>query len=216
MFCLKNIEKLTGYAKVTSRKIEKAAEDIAVFDNMIEILKEDSLCFVFQEMVYGHTAFWIEQTGIETIDYYNRYFTKTIEALKNNNLDDSTLVVIVSDHGPRDDAYKTENYHIPMLIWATDLQENINFNFSSHLDFKDILLDLMTGNEFGLENDKIYTLGNSGELIYGQITSNGKYVFINNRMSNLKSNLKEESIKTFNKSFQAYLDYFESFKPLDD
>ena len=210
--CMKNIENLTQYAKVTANKVEMAAEDLAVFDNMVQILKNTSPCFIFQEMVYGHTSSWKEQTGIATIDYYNQYFTKTIEALKSNKLDDNTLVIMVSDHGPRKDAYTTKNYHIPMLVWANDLQEGINTNFTSHLDFKNILIGLMTGNKFVLQQDTIFTLGNSGELIYGQITADNKYVFINNRMSNLKSNLDEKSIKEFSQLFQNYLNYFESIR----
>ena len=139
--CLKNIDSIEKYAKVTSSKIEMAAEDLAVFDDLIRILVKNPNPFIFQEMVYGHTSAWKEQTGIETIDYYNRYFEKTITALVNNNMADSTLVVMVSDHGPRDDAYDTGNYHIPMFAWARDLSKETKEGMLSHLDFKDILLN---------------------------------------------------------------------------
>jgi len=210
--CMKNIDSNTKYASVKSSKIEFACEDLAVFDDLISILKNNAQAFVFQEMVYGHTGTWQEQTGVETIDYYNQYFNKTVEALKSNNLLDSTLIVIVSDHGPRDNAYATENYHIPMLAWANDLKKNVNKNFTSHLDFKDILLELISGDDFLQPQESIYTLGNSGELIYGKITKDNNYIFINNRMSNLKSNMDKETITQFNRSFQDYLNYFESFK----
>ncbi len=210
--CLKDIENLTGFAKVTTSKIESAAEDLAVFDDIIRIVRKNPKCFIFQEMVYGHMASWKEQTGIDAVQYYNQYFTKTIETLKNNNLDDSTLVIMVSDHGPRDNAFTTENYHIPMLVWAMDLQAGKNNSFTSHLDFKDILLGLMTGNDSIANQDSIFTMGNSGELVYGQLTANNKYVFINNRMSNVKSNLDEKSVKKFNRAFQDYLNYFASLE----
>ena len=196
-----NLENNDEFACLTSSKIETACEDLAVFYDLIQILKNNPQPFIFQEMVYGHSAEWFEKTGIKTIDYYNQYFNKLIEALKSNNLLDKTLLIITSDHGPRDNAYDKENYHIPMFIWANDLSSDINENLTSHLDFMDILLELITGEQYVQENESIITLGNSGELIYGKITSEGKYIFINNRMLNLKSNVDEETIKKFNSSF---------------
>lgn len=210
---MKDIEKNTKYASVTSNKIEFASEDLAVFNDLVNIVKNNPKCFIFQEMVYGHTSSWKEQTGIETIDYYNQYFTKTVEVLKSNNLLDSTLLVITSDHGPRDNAYIIENYQIPLLFWANNLEKDVNDVFVSHLDLKDLLVAFLTGKDFTQRTDKIYTLGNSGELIYGMIEENDKYIFIHNRMLNLRTNVDLKSYKEFNNSFQNYLNYFESLRP---
>jgi phosphoglycerol transferase MdoB-like AlkP superfamily enzyme len=195
------------------KKIEFASEDLAVFNDLVNIVKNNPKCFIFQEMVYGHTSAWKEQTGIETIDYYNQYFTKTVEVLKSNNLLDSTLLVITSDHGPRDNAYIIENYQIPLLFWANNLEKDVNDVFVSHLDLKDLLVAFLTGKDFTQQTDKIYTLGNSGELIYGMIEENDKYIFIHNRMLNLRTNVDLKSHKEFNNSFQNYLNYFESLRP---
>ena len=62
-----------------------------------------------------------KKTGITPIDYYNNYFNKTVDELKRNNLLDSTLLVIVSDHGPRNKPYNTQNYHIPLLLYSNDM-----------------------------------------------------------------------------------------------
>ncbi|MEN8264807.1 MAG: sulfatase-like hydrolase/transferase [Nitrospirota bacterium] len=207
-----DIESNAEYACIKSSKIEYACEDLAVFDDLINILKNNPQPFVFQEMVYGHTSEWKEKTGIKIMDYYNQYFNKIVKTLKSNNLSENVLLVILSDHGPRDNAYTAKNYHIPLLVWANDLTGDVNNDFISHIDFKDVLLKIITGDDFIPKQYPIYTLGHSGEFIYGKITADDKYVFINNRMLNLESNMHEDMIKEFNHSFQDYLNYFESLK----
>lgn len=204
------IESNTKYACITTSKIEYACEDLAVFDDLILILKKNQRAFVFQEMVYGHTTGWKEKTGIETIDYYNRYYNKVVDELKKNNILDSTLIVITSDHGQRDNVYDINSYHIPLLVFATDLQNSSNNKFLSHIDFKDILLELIANKEFEPQQELIYTMGNSGELVYGMVTADGKHAFINNRMRHARGNASKIEIQTLNKNFQNYLNYFES------
>jgi len=212
MVFMKDIENNTKYASITSSKIDYACEDLAVFDDLIEILKTNTQAFVLQEMAYGHSSQWKEKTGLETIDYYNQYFNKIVAALTTNKLLEGTLLIISSDHGPRDNTYASENYHVPLLIWAQDIEKTENHKFISHLDFKDILLQVLTGKEIVSKRETIYTMGNSGEYIYGKITADGEFIFINNRMSNVKSNADQEIIKAFNSTFQDYLNYFASLK----
>ena len=214
--CMDNVEGNTEYASITSSKVEYACEDLAVFDDLMIALKKKQRVFVFQEMVYGHTTGWREKTGIETVDYYNRYFNKLVDELKKNSILDGTLIVITSDHGPRDDAYKVDNYHIPLILFATDLQSSNNDEFLSHLDFKDILLGLIANRKFEPDRELIYTIGHSGELVYGMITADGRYVFINNRMRHARGNASKTEIIEFNKDFQDYLNYFESLRLYSD
>jgi membrane-anchored protein YejM (alkaline phosphatase superfamily) len=163
-------------------------------------------------MVYGHTTTWEQKTGIGIIDYYNRYFNKTINALEENNLLDKALIIVTSDHGPRFDAYKVDNYHIPLMIYAKDIEHKEDSKFLSHLDFKSILFELATNIDYTYEQTPIYTMGNSGELIYGMIAPDGRYAFINNRSGYSKNNLTKEDLNTFSNDFQAYMNYFEYLK----
>ncbi len=206
--CKDNIDGSSQYACITTNKIEYACEDLAVFNDLMTMLRNNHRAFVYQEMVYAHTTEWKAKTGIETIDYYNHYFNKVVDELRANNLLDGTLIVILSDHGPRTNAYNRENYHIPMMVFATDLQQDNKSKFLSHLDFKDILLELIAGKEFTPKQDPIYTVGHSGELIYGMIGSSGKFIFINNRLRHVNSNVPESEVARLNKSFQDYTNYF--------
>lgn len=209
---MKDIENNKDFACITSTKIETACEDLAVMDDLMRTAKKDTLVFIFQEMVYGHTAGWKDKTGIETVDYYNNYFNLLVENLENQNLLDSTLIAVLADHGPRDDVYDEKNYRVPLLFFAKNISGKENNEFLSHLVFKDMLLNLISGRPDSIAATPVYTLGNSGELVYGCITPEGKYVFINNRMRYSKGNFNGAEILSFNKSFQEYLNYFEFLK----
>ena len=198
-----------NFASITSNKIENACEDLAVFRDMMNFLRNNDKAFILQEMVYGHTVAWKQKTGIATMDYYNQYFQKTIDELKRNNLLDSTLIIVVSDHGPRNEPYNTANYHIPLLFFSTDIKNNENDEFLSHIDFKDVLIEAITGIDFIPLENALYTVGNSGEFIYGTIKKDGKYIFINNRMGTPQTNSSTEEVLSFNKNFNDYRNYFE-------
>lgn len=200
---------MSRYACITSSKVENACEDLAVFDDLVAILKTNPKAFVFQEMVYGHTTEWQSKTGIGTLDYYNRYFIKIVEALVSNQLLDKTLLVVASDHGPRSDASLPRNYQIPLLFFASDIRGGKSDAFLSHLDFKDLLLEFIAQQKCSCGQDPVLTVGHSGEYVYGRISADGKYVFVNNRMRHAESNAAADEIKAVNRDFQDYLHYFE-------
>lgn len=207
-----NIEGNTKYACVTTNKIEYACEDFSVLEDIVNLLKINQRSFAFQEMVYGHTSEWKEKTGkgaIEYIEYYNSYFKRIAEKLKENNILDNTLLIITSDHGPRDNPYNIKNYHIPLIVFASDLQQRSNNEFLSHLDFKDVILELIADRQFTPRQKPIYTIGNSGEFVYGMIAPDGKHIFINNRLRHIQSNASEAEIRAFSRNFQDYQNYFE-------
>lgn len=206
---LDNIEENTQFACVTTNKIEYACEDRAVLEDLISLLKKHPRALVFQEMVYGHTNEWQKKTGLGTIAYYNKYFNTVIKRLEQERLLKQTLVVITSDHGPRDDAYNPANYHVPFFVFAADRMPQVHHEFVSHVNFKDILLAFLTNQEDTSVANAIYTIGNSGELVYGMIMSSGNHIFINNRMRFAQGNFLERDMQRFSQQFQEYLNYFE-------
>lgn len=204
--CLKTFPK--NYAIVNSVKIERAAEDFAVFPDLIKELRNNRKIFLFQELVYGHTREWKKKTGINTIDYYNRYFNALWENLSRANLLDSTLLVITSDHGPRKNQADRENYHIPLLLCAKNLRTGYHDEFLSHIDFKNILLGKSSGTYTIAERQQIYTVGNSGNMVYGMINRSGKFIFINNRTLEIETNTDEDAVRLLNADFAAYRNSF--------
>jgi len=99
-----------------------------------------------------------------------------------------------------------------LLFCAKQIKPNENQKFYSQIDFKDILLSQITTRTEPKARKKIFTQGNSGKLIYGKITSDGEYVFIDNSYLAVKTNLADEEVEQFNKDYQEYLNYFETLK----
>ncbi len=203
---------LDDYTCVTSSKIEMACEDLVVFDDTIDILKNNKKAFVFHEMVYGHTSEWFSKTGITTEEYYNAYFNKMVAELKSENLWEKSLLIIIADHGPRLNPQNVEDYNIPLLFCADDLESLENSTLYSQIDFKDILLNYITDSPKPKERDIIYTIGNSGELVYGMITRNGNYAFIDNSYLDATTNISNAELERFNHDYQGYINYFESLR----
>jgi len=196
-----------GFTCLDKNPVENACEDLEAFDKVIELLKNEKIV-VLHEMVYGHASDWEEETGIRQMDYYWKYFNSVYDKLKENNILDNTLIVLVSDHGPRDDLTDIENYKVPLLICSSDSVAKINDNFSSHLDFKNILMSKLFGTEVKFD-DTIYTIGSSLTLVYGKIKANGEYIFIKDQDLKPYYNSSKEEVKEFNTDFQNYMGYFE-------
>jgi len=197
---------------VTSNKIETACEDFAVFDDLLEFVSENEKVFVFQELVFGHTADWEAELKITTLDYYNNYFLALFEALQKRNLLENTLLVITSDHGPRQNTQVLANYNVPLLFVSQNIKNQIVSDLASHLDFKDLLLSVLTDSDFNCNTEKIYTIGNSNELDYGMISDSNQYIFINNRSLTVKTNQNKQKVQQFNSDFQQYLNFFKTQK----
>lgn len=100
-----------------------------------------------------------------------------------------------------------QNYHIPLLLFATNIDTAANHSFTNHLYFKDILLEQLTGNTTQYHQKQLFTYGNSVDMVYGMLDDSGGYVFINNRMRYVQSNLPKQTAYRLNNRFQGYLHY---------
>lgn len=204
--CVKEFS--NNYHSITTNKIEAASEDRAVFSDLIKFLKNNDKAFIFQEMVYGHTAEWFEKTGITTLDYYQQYFMMLSDTLEKENLADKTLIVITADHGPRQNATLLNNYKVPLIFISKKLKPNNIASLCSHLDFKDILLQVLQDKEIRINTREIFTIGHSGSYEYGSIRPDNQFVFIENRTLNVRTNLQQKEILSFSTRFQEYVNYF--------
>ncbi|QQS28503.1 MAG: sulfatase-like hydrolase/transferase [Sphingobacteriales bacterium] len=210
---MEKMDTVVHYKCINSMKIENSCEDLTLLNNMVDTIAAHDQIFVFNEMVYGHVNEWTEKKGVEVVEYYNLYFNRLIEKLSGKQILDSTLIFILSDHGPKEDAYNTDNYHIPLLVFSTGIDTTANNSFTSHLDFKNILIELMTGTPQIYGNQPFFTYGNSVEMVYGLATPDGSHIFINNRLRQTKGNLSDRNeYYKLNKHYQQYLHYFASLK----
>jgi len=212
-YYIDNPETVTQFTCLTSTPIEKACEDNAVLTAITDTLAKYPHIFAMQEMVYGHMTEWLKLLGADPSAYYNQYFNRLADNLNQKGIADSTLIFILADHGPKENALDLENYHVPFMVYATNITDTTtNHDFLSHLNFKDILLQTATNLPVTITPQPVYILGNSIELVYGTITPNGKYALITNRRQFAQSNLPKQQVLKLNKDFQKYLNYYESLR----
>lgn len=210
VICLQEFPK--NYTAVTSVKIERACEDLAVLPELMKALREKEHVFLFQEMVYGHTREWVAKKGMNPVAYYNYYFNCLYDSLGKGNLLDSTLIVITSDHGPRQGQTDPESYHVPLLFWAKNLKQENRSDFLAHIDFSDILFLNLFKYKLNIARSRIFTIGNSGNLHYGEIKDNGSFTFIYDRMNKVYSNMHGEQASRFQTNFALYRNTFDALK----
>lgn len=201
-----------SFTSVSSVKIERASEDLSVLTYLTKALRKNRKIFLFQELVFGHTREWKAKTGRGSIDYYNHYFQAVFDSLKKDNLSDSTLIVITSDHGPRQGQTNPENYRVPLIFWASDMEKSKQKSFLSHIDFKEILLHESGVSAPPVERQKLFTIGNSGNLHYGMIDHAGNYIFIDDRLGRVYTNQGQEEVRNFHSSFKNYRTCFDRLK----
>ncbi|MBI2569917.1 MAG: sulfatase-like hydrolase/transferase [Candidatus Schekmanbacteria bacterium] len=188
--------------------IDKSCEDLSILSMVADALEQPGRVFLFQEMVYGHTAEWQQRMGMSAVEYYNVYFTRLYNEIERRHLADDTLFVVVSDHGPRLDATCPENYHIPLMLMAKDIIKKDNDTFLSHIDFAEIISSGNATNKQVSETKELFIIGNSGELVYGKLSSDGDHIFINNDSLSVDSNAYDPDARELNVAYQRYVNAF--------
>jgi hypothetical protein len=104
-----------------------------------------------------------------------------------------------------------ENYHVRLIAFTVDLAPLHHSEFASYADVKDILLVLAARHAASVpKRETVFTVGNSGEFVYGMIGSDGKHVFINNRMGFLRGTFTEADVQRFHQQYQEYFEYLRS------
>ncbi len=207
---LKDPAKNPGYVAMDSNGMERALEDDAVLEDVVDLCRRPGRTFVMQEMVCGHSPVWTEKVGIEPLAYYDRYFTKLYDRLKAESLLEGTLIAITSDHGPRPNPTDPNSYRLPLLLVATDLAAGEERGFLSHLDFADILWSRIAGSPTPKESDRIFLVGSTVGFVYGMIGRDGTYALIDDHTFRVRTNLPVDAVRPFHEAFEGYLSFFEA------
>lgn len=207
---LKDPAKNQGFISVDTNGIERATEDLAVLEDVVGLCRSPEPRFVFQEMVAGHAPVWKEKTGIEPLDYYDRYFAKLYARLEEERLTDGTLLVVTSDHGPRSGPSDPASYHLPLLLVAPDLTPGEEAAFLSHLDFADLLKARLGGTESVPLSGRIFTVGSTVDYVYGTVVADGSYAFVDDHSFRVRTNLPPGAVRAFQRELGGYLSFFEA------
>ena len=207
---LKDPDKNRGFISVDTNGIERATEDLAVLEDVVDLCRSPGRQFIFQEMVAGHAAVWTEKTGIEPLVYYDRYFTRLYTRLEQEGLLDGTLLVITSDHGPRSGPSDLASYHLPLLIVAQNQTPGMEDAFLSHLDFADILKARLCGSAPERPSYRAFTVGCTVDYVYGTVDQDGTYAFVDDHSFRVRTNLPPSRVRAFQREFEGYLSHFDA------
>ncbi|MBI3787198.1 MAG: sulfatase, partial [Ignavibacteriales bacterium] len=124
---------INNWLSLGSNRMESATEDKAALSTITDNLKSHHKTFVLHELVYGHSPEWRAKTGKTQLSYYNEYLIDLSEKLKEENLLNKTLFVVVSDHGDRAKSSEIDNYRVPLLVVGDNIPYQSREELFTHL-----------------------------------------------------------------------------------
>ncbi|MHC1736589.1 MAG: sulfatase-like hydrolase/transferase [Ignavibacteriaceae bacterium] len=211
-----NLPNSSKYFSLGSNRMESASEDKAAIPTIIDFVKQNTKTFILHELVYGHSPEWRAKTGKTQLQYYNEYLLQLSDELSKNGLLDSSLFVIVSDHGNRAKSSDFENYRVPLLIRGNNTSFEINNNFLSHIDIPGIIYYYTAKEKHPTSQPEIFFVGSSEKWVYGKANRNKDYIFINDASGTILSKRGGINPIKLRNEFQEYLNLFDSIFHKED
>jgi hypothetical protein len=204
----KDLPSIDQWLSLGSNKMESATEDKAAISTIVANMKSNNKSFILHELVYGHSPEWRATTGKTQNIYHNEYLLDLSNQLKQENLFDSTLFIIVSDHGNRAKSAEIENYRIPLLIVGKNISESTNNELLTNLDIPRIIYHYTYSDNHPKSRNELYFIGSTEKWVYGKMLKNKENVFIDDATGTIlyqSGDLKAEKVR---EEFQNYLNVF--------
>ena len=161
---------------------QQGCEDRILLEDINKSIKEhkNKNIFFVQELIYGHGEEYMRRGSKSRVRYYNDYLIDLYEVIKTNEIENDSIILIMSDHGEK--GYfnkKISNFKIPLVIIDKELEHREIDSLYSHLNFKDLLFYYMANKEMPTANKEIYFVGQTGCYEYGYLDDQNNY-FIGN------------------------------------
>ena len=198
----------SSMAHIDSPPVESALEDRAALPVIIDFMKKNASSFILQECIFGHSQAWLDLSGMSQLEYYDRYVRELSESMAEAGLRENTLLVIIADHGSRQDPSEFENYLVPMIMWGPGVKAGSDDRFLSHLDFAGLLRELISATPLLFSQEPVLTVGHSGKWVYGEIRPNLDYQFLDNSRGLVMSSKGALEPISLYDTFQRYIDCF--------
>ena len=189
-------------------KVESGVEDRAALPAVMEFLEMHPHTLVMQEMIFGHSPRWTAKTGKSQLEYYDDYLLELLRSLEQHNLADRVLLVVLSDHGDRADSFNVENYRVPLLISGLGMTPSRNSTLYSHSDLPSLIGHFLADQQLPKARDSLLTVGSTERWVYGQINSNGSYMFIDNDRGTVVTSQGALDAQSLYDRFQSLLNSF--------
>ena len=167
------------FKRIDLNRLEASYEDRSAIPEIINMMKKNSRTFIMQEMVMGHTPHWEVVTGKKSVQYYKSYYVELLSEIKKINQLDKTLIILLADHGRRENAQLIENYNVPLLISGKNINNTSEINlFLSHRDMPEIIFSYLYNLPLPKERDEQLLIGHTGRWTYGLEKKDGSYIFL--------------------------------------
>lgn len=195
---------------------ETSCEDMAMLDDIKDVILNNEKLFFIQEFIYGHSYKHIQDKKISRTSYYSDYLNQVYSFLEAQNKIDDTLIVIVGDHGSRatSEMYTYEGFMVPFIFIAKDLDPASLDVLTSHLDFKDLLFKYIHSNNYIPLNEHVMFVGGTGSYLIGFYTKDSDFGIINTQSNKLINNsLPKQKIIPLSQEFYNQFNYLkENYK----
>lgn len=173
-----DLPSLDGWTSLDGNRMEQASEDRAALRTIVSTAASQPRSFILHELVYGHSPQWQATTGKTQLQYYDQYLTELLEGLRQQGLEDESLLVIVSDHGDRSKSGLAQSYRVPLLLVGKGVRAGTDSAFRSHLDLPAIIGSYLDGMPLPAARRQIEVVGSTERWIYGRLDTNQQHILI--------------------------------------
>lgn len=208
IFDMTNLPVDGTWISLGTSKMEAATEDKAALPTLVATVRQHEHAFVLHELVYGHSPAWRAATGKTTLQYYDEYLRDLIRMLSEEDLVKDSLVVVVSDHGDRAKAADADNYRVPLLVVGEHIQAQRQSEMFNHLDLPQLILHYGANTRFPEPRNQVVVVGSTEKWIYGTITNDGDFLFINDSRGTVMSQDGNITPSDVQHAFQTRLNEF--------
>jgi hypothetical protein len=209
----RGLGELSGWVSVGGSRMEAATEDRAALDPIVDFVRRSPRSLVLAELVFGHSPEWRARTGIEPLDYCDRYLSELRGRLAAAGLERRTLLVVVSDHGDRAGAAEPASYRVPLLLLGEGVEPGQDGELRSHLDLQAVIAHELLGAPPPPARPAIWLVGSTERWVYGELRSDGQHALVDDGAGRVLSGRLDPA--ALQRGFQRYVEEFAgAFPPL--
>jgi hypothetical protein len=203
-------------------EFEHSCEDRALLPRVLDFIDKNERAFVYQEFIWGHASEYNKASGKTNTEYYSAYLDAVVAHLQKTGALERTLIVLTSDHGFRDKGLQSDLdvYQIPLLFYAPRLEPQVDARLLSHLDFKDLLLHELSGEQPAPPEDPfVMIIGPTGTSFLTVLTQPGQLLLMKAREGErylvhaegfADAQASRHAAGEFLRLYEDYLGYFET------
>jgi len=172
-----------GFLCLNPYEFEQGCEDKILLPKLYKELDSKKRLFLFQEALYGHDQEFEERIRESPVQYYGEHLQAIQDHLAARGELDRTLIVVTSDHGPRDNEDRSRRwiYRLPLLLINPRFAREEHAAMYNQSDFAALLAAEMGGTPPPPARSTNLFIGPTNTSILGSITAEGDLLLVKDR-----------------------------------